>query len=291
MRMKIYRCVTRPFIGRGIENYPFMIRLHERFMSLSQSKYIDINGYKLYASKGDMPLLQYYGCYEPITTNLLSKIIKKGDSVVDVGANVGYYTLLFSNLVGPSGKVYAFEPDPINFDHLKKNIELNKATNIIAEQKAVSSHSGIVKLFLHGTDNVSHTIVKDVYKGSKCIDVESVILHEYFDGINIDFVKIDAEGADDEIIYSMIKGLFNTKILFEYNPDILSKKSKYPTKLLDYLFNLNYRLTVIDEKNKTTKAIMRIDKYSSNEVVNILCERDIVNIDIPEGKIKENKDG
>ena len=75
--------------------------------------------------------------YEPYETELILKQVKSGDIIVDVGANIGYYTVLFADKVGKKGKIIAIEPDPINFEILQKNIKENKLFNVVAVQAAV----------------------------------------------------------------------------------------------------------------------------------------------------------
>lgn len=64
--------------------------------------------------------------HEPLMTEIIKRETKEGDVVLDIGAHIGYYTLMFARLVGKEGKVFAFEPDPDNFTLLKKNIEINR---------------------------------------------------------------------------------------------------------------------------------------------------------------------
>src|SRR5438105_12803523 len=90
------------------------------------------------------PSLPYFrtGLYEQDLTDQLAKQIKPGQNIVDLGANTGYYTLVASKLVGSSGRVYAFEPDPAMFGYLTRNIALNACENVTAVQQAVSDRVG-----------------------------------------------------------------------------------------------------------------------------------------------------
>ena len=85
------------------------------------------------------------GYYEPFITAFVKDMIKEGDIVIDIGAHIGYYTLLFSKLVGKTGKVFAFEAHPDNFTLLKQNVETNGYTNVVVENKAVSNYNGKIK--------------------------------------------------------------------------------------------------------------------------------------------------
>ena len=88
-----------------------------------------------------------------------------GMIVVDVGANVGYFSLLAAELVGSSGKVYAFEPEPGNNGILQQNIEINSLSNIQVEEMAGSDNSGVADLYLSELDSGSHSLFGDAARG------------------------------------------------------------------------------------------------------------------------------
>ena len=85
--------------------------------------------------------------HDELGTKIVENIIKNGNIVIDVGAHMGYYSLLFAKLVGKNGKIFAFEPDPKNFSRVQKNVKLNNYMNIVLTQKAVSDRTGDEKLF------------------------------------------------------------------------------------------------------------------------------------------------
>jgi len=92
-------------------------------------KIVNVLGHKMYLDDLDTLHLAINGIWEPLETNLIKNKIKEGDIVLNIGANIGYYTLLIARLVGSNGKVFAFEPDLNNFKILKKNIEINNYKN------------------------------------------------------------------------------------------------------------------------------------------------------------------
>ncbi len=99
---------------------------------------LEIQGSKMYINvkEKDPNMRKTFQAYasglihEETTTNLFKKTIKKGDTIVDLGANIGYFTLLAAKLTGREGKVYSFEPEPKNYNYLLKNIKLNTAATI-----------------------------------------------------------------------------------------------------------------------------------------------------------------
>jgi FkbM family methyltransferase len=165
-------------------------------------------GIKAYLDPTDKvmtPLILTMGNWESEETSWFLRSVKPGDTIVDAGANFGYYTLIGSRLVGDKGKVYAFEPDPKNFGLLQKNVRLNGLTNVVLEQKALSNRKGALKLFIAGQNKGDHRIYQPDGEARPSVDVEAVRLDEYFqdDKRSIDFVKMDTQGAEGVILEGM----------------------------------------------------------------------------------------
>ena len=146
-------------------------------------------------------------------------IPNEGDTVVDVGAHIGLYTLIAAKKVGPSGKVIAIEPDPENFKILKKNILLNLLMNVEALQCAVYSTKEKVKLFLpeiEGGRTIFNTVMQDRARTSteNFIEVEANTLDNILESINItevNWIKIDVEGAELEVLKGAVNTLSSNK--------------------------------------------------------------------------------
>jgi FkbM family methyltransferase len=165
-------------------------------------------GLKLYLDPTDeviTPTILVMGNWEAAETSWFLRTVKPGDTVVDAGANVGYYTLIGSRLVGDKGKVYAFEPEPASFELLQKNVRLNGLTNVVLERKALSNHKGTLKLFIADTNKGDHRIYQPDGDSRPSFDVEAVRLDEYFKDHKrgIDFLKMDTQGAEGFILEGM----------------------------------------------------------------------------------------
>lgn len=127
--------------------------------------------------------------------------LSKGDVVVDAGAYTGHFTVLAAKMVGPSGKVIAFEPDPINRMMLERNLKLNKVHNVIVSGKALWDHPGHTQLSIAGEG--SSIVEGTVTDGIDDLLVETVRAEDELNALGVhkvDFVKMDVEGSEVEAI-------------------------------------------------------------------------------------------
>lgn len=149
---------------------------------------------------------------------LLKKYIREGDVVLDIGANIGFYTKILSALAGDTGKVYAFEPDRTNFSHLKKNTARLK--NVELHNKAVSDTSGTITLYHSDLLNVDHkTYPTKDHTGTT--EIPCVALDDIIPDKKVDFIKIDIQGYE-YFAFKGMQGIFNAnkdlKIIAELYP-------------------------------------------------------------------------
>lgn len=137
----------------------------------------------------------WLGGYEWETQRVFGQIVKPGDTVFDVGAHVGFYALLASVLVGPAGRVFAFEPLPENIAYLKRHIALNRLENVAVIEAAVSNHSGAAS-FKRGEGGVRGTGRLSAIDGD--IQVNVIRLDDLVASGQASppgVIKIDVEGA------------------------------------------------------------------------------------------------
>jgi len=139
--------------------------------------------------------LYFFGMWEPELTNYMKQVIRPGTTVVDVGANHGYFSLLLAQLVG-NGRVISIEAAPSVFDNLVANVSINKADNIECRNIAVSDSKGVVKLY---NPNPRHSGIQSILPSEgPSIEVPSDRLSSMLasEMQNISFIKIDIEGAE-----------------------------------------------------------------------------------------------
>ncbi|HET6764933.1 MAG TPA: FkbM family methyltransferase [Longimicrobiaceae bacterium] len=136
------------------------------------------------------------GTYEPEQTALFRRHVQPGARVLDVGAHVGYYTLVSSVLAGPTGKVWAFEPNPTNHAFLRRHVQINGRGNVTVVQAAVSDRPGTAR-FDFGTGSGTGHLAED-----GAIEVRTLRLDDFCaeQGADPTAVKIDVEGAEMQVL-------------------------------------------------------------------------------------------
>ena len=272
--------------GRGLTKYSFVRKVKNYSYLNLQTDYAEVFGNKLFLSKKGLGLsVSHYGTYEELEAKIMEEKIETGNIVVDIGANIGLHTLNMARIVGNTGQVFAFEPDPSNFEILKKNVKINNYKNIILEQKAVGDKHGRVTLYQ--SDNpINHRIFPQTERATNQVQVELTNLDNYFDSDMIDkinFIKIDVEGMEFGVLKGMKNILKNNKkikILFEFVPKDTIEAGFIPIELLDYLTSNGFKLYCMDEKTKkllyvsNNEEILRLCSTTNNTISrNLLCEK------------------
>jgi FkbM family methyltransferase len=208
--------------------------------------------------------------------------------VVDMGANIGYYTLLFARLVGEKGKVYAFEPDKDNFAILKKNVQINGYKNVVLVNKAVSDKTGKTKLYISADNNADHRIYSSDEK-RKYVTIETVKIDEYFKDskIKINFIKLDIQGAEWAALNGMqqlIKRSRKIKLVTEYSPIALKRFGVSPEEYLKLLKKSGFTLHEINEK----KWWITDDVRKKNKDILPVTEKKLLKTYTPENGMATN---
>ncbi|MEX0918575.1 MAG: FkbM family methyltransferase [Candidatus Paceibacterota bacterium] len=196
----------------------------------------NINGYKmqldLREDEGISKDLFLHKKREHLSTDFLinSNILNEGDFVLDAGANIGYYALLESNLVGNTGAVYAVEPAQKNFQALTKNVELNNSINVKVYNLAMGSKPGKEIIYINKKGNQSSMIYRqdENIKDKEEVNTTTVdifIREEMKQSPKL--IRMDVEGYEYAILEGMSDTLKTNPILFiEFHPPILTTKQK-----------------------------------------------------------------
>jgi FkbM family methyltransferase len=150
-----------------------------------------LRGYRWLLGSGGKLARFIFGGYESASTARFGDLIAPGDTVFDIGAHFGYYTLLASKQVGPEGRVVAFEPQPRNAHFLRRHLDLNGCENVVVEEMAISDSTGTVRFEREGSAT-GHLAARGE------LEVRTINLDSYVaeTGDHPDVMKIDVEGAE-----------------------------------------------------------------------------------------------
>lgn len=231
--------------------------------------YLDVNDPGL--SKG----LAIHGVREEIHTKIIKRELEEGMTVVDIGANIGYYVLIEALIVAKKGRVYAIEPSPGNFELLNKNIKVNNYTDIVQPYNiAISDRCGKARLYLSEESNLPTMLNPEEYPSKAhadtYIEVQTTTLDDFLkDKEPVDLIRMDVEGYEVEIFDGMLNTLQGgnapRKILFEAHP------SRYtPTH------SLKPRLEMLLSFGYKPKAIMTDTGIRPQKLIDLGYEPEII---------------
>jgi len=255
-----YKNLVDKLSGHGLKKYSVVNKINNYTKSKLKTNYAIVQGHKMYLDPTDNQSLSIFGIYEPMETELVKKELKPNNVALDIGAFIGYYSLIFARLVGNDGKVFAFELNPTPFSILKKNIEINNYQNVILENKGVSN-----------TD-------KNLKSGEQLVS-----LNTYFKNKDpkVDFIKMDIEGAEMQALEgmtSLIENNDNIRIMTEFHPTELKKFGTKPSLFLKKLRDFDFTIYHINNKEKIIKPVN--DEFllttfpAEDSSTNLFCKRD-----------------
>jgi FkbM family methyltransferase len=207
-------------------------RLNDEFYSLGIMKPVQVTlstGINMELDGRDLvtQTILMNGMWEAQESAFLDNNLKPGDVFVDVGAHVGYYTLLAAKLVGESGKVVAVEPNPPTIVRLEKDIALNPFKNIVVQKVACTDKETTLKFFQAPVENTGESSMnKSNAKQGAEISVRGVPLDKIIQDLGIkrvDLVKIDVEGGEMSVLGGMthIIATYHPKFAIELKDDLL----------------------------------------------------------------------
>lgn len=228
---------------------------------------VNVNGFKMFVrpkSGGIHSDLFLYGEREPFCTQYLlhSNLLNLGDCVLDIGANIGYYVLLESNLVGVQGQIYAVEPVLGNFVLLKKNVDFNNLVNVASYQFAVGGRDCEAEIFVSNQANLCRM--------KKYVDVDIVgtqkvhmnTVDTFLQGKKLPkLIRMDVEGYEYEVLKGMSQTLKkDVALLIEVHPQFLKEK-------------LGAFLGILEENNFRVRFAVDEFKVKENVVIQSLVQK------------------
>jgi FkbM family methyltransferase len=198
------------------------------------------------------------GRVEPFTVHLFREHVRPGMVVVDIGAYLGYYALLGARGTEGTGKVYAFECDPVNHRFLLHNLRLNGfRRDVVPSSAAVADRAGSVPFFVGGGDLSTGSLWQDSRR-RRVVEVASTTLDHELGGQPVDVLKMDIEGGEPRALDGMattIAASSNLVMFVECNPNALAASGSSPVELIERLRALGFDVSEIDEGRRMCQPI------------------------------------
>jgi FkbM family methyltransferase len=221
---------------------------------------------------------------EPDVANVFVKVLGAGDVVVDIGANIGFLTVLAALLVGPTGRVVAFEPDPGNVERLRANLALNECLNVTIIEKAVTNQVGEVEFFLNSDTSDGNALWDPAqFPGNvKCLATQKRIT---LPGTTLDaeweqlrlpapkVIKIDTEGAEQRVLEGMRGLLAREKphfVITELHTFGLEKMGCSEASLRASIEGLGYASFGLTFAGALPRLIPAETRIQSSSIINLL---------------------
>ncbi len=218
------------------------------------------------------------GQWEPFETRIILENLNAGDVFVDIGANIGYYTIVTANQVGPNGKVIAYEPETNNFCLLQDNIGINQLNNVTSANCGLSDKTYSSPLYLCEENSGDHRIYSDSTK-RHCTNVQLVKGDDHILPITrkVNFIKIDTQGAECKILKGLRKVIAlnqdHLKMVIEFWPYGLRHCGDSGLDLWRELSKYNFNYYNIDHLHHRLQPIRPAElrwwnKYTNTDISN-----------------------
>jgi FkbM family methyltransferase len=224
--------------------------------------------------------LRRRGTWSRAETALYERCVRRGDTVVDCGANVGYFTLIFARCVGPGGRVVAFEPEPGNFRLLERNIARNGYENVTAVPQALSREEGVAPLGL-AIDNLGDHRLGPTREARRTVSVEVTTLDASVAARagRIDLLKLDVQGREPAVLDGAREILASNPsmwMLTEFWPRAIAETGDDPEAFLAGIAAAGFSIAVLDESGRTAPLATEADRgriCTDATDVNLVCWR------------------
>ncbi len=222
--------------------------------------------------------LLFHDC-EPDVGKSARSLIAAGQTVLDIGANVGLLARLFADSVGSGGRVIVFEPDPHTATFLKHNVRRFEQVRVF--EVALSDKSGIANLFLNAQSGTSNTLA-DRSGTSETVSVQCMTLDDFLTREpleQIHLIKIDVEGYEPRVLAGMaetLKAHPKIAMIIEYCPENLRLAGEIPEALLEQIAGLGFELYILQEDGsceKVTGFKQVSAALPATGYVNLLCAK------------------
>jgi FkbM family methyltransferase len=205
---------------------------------------------------------------------LVRRLLRPGDTFIDAGANFGYFTLLGSRLVGPTGRVIAFEPSPATLVYLKKNLDLNPSANIVLHECALMDRLGNVRINRISDRNSGANTIRTIDQPLETWEVAAVRLEDVIPATErIRLLKLDVEGAELLVIKGFLRHLREglvAYVLCEVHDILLRELGSSSTEFCDLMMACGYQPYDFERKRLCPLPALAPTTLEKQDQLNVL---------------------
>lgn len=276
----VYARLAKCASGSVFERSETLRHVHRCLMRRLRPGRVHVDGFELSLDATDSLRLSFSdAALSPV--RFLLQQVRPGETVIDVGAHIGLFTVALARRVGRTGRVVAFEPDPTNFRLLQQNIAANDCRQAEAVHAAVADHGGTAELFQSPDCSALHRLQPSALCGD-AIRVPTVSLDEFWTGDRglVHVIKLDVEGSEMKALRGMSRLLEtqrDVRLFVEFEPRWLAEAGTSPRTLLGYLVDQGLHISEFDGKDAKPLAdpydLLRRYDSEHREGTNLWCVR------------------
>lgn len=258
-------------------------KTHRAVWRLTRSDRVQIAGHDLLVDRGDSLALAS-GRYEPEERRWYEAHVQPGDVVVEVGANVGFFSTILARLVGPEGHVFCYEPDPVLNAILRRNVTANGYPQVDVREAAVADQPGTMTFYRSAKSQGDNRLFTHDGKDGAAFPVRVVTLDDDLGPDvqrlgRIDLLKMDIQGAEPLAFRGFAKTLESCpprRMLIEFWPHGIVGMGGDPKALYEQIRDAGYRVQVLDGADFDVDAGLREMTVENLKWVNLVCTHQTV---------------
>jgi FkbM family methyltransferase len=263
----LVKAISHPLKFRGIPRLLFATR---HWFLGAAPRLFDMGGFQMMLDPNDyFQCMMFYGRYGLDILRIFENHVHPGDTVLDIGAQIGFFALHLGKAVGRRGHVYAFEPDPRPVEYLKASLAASEMDWVQIRPIAIAAKEGAIPFFLSPVLGWSTGVKASHLTGLRKIIVPTIPLDlmvergEIPDKIRL--IKIDVEGFEMEVLRGLRKTLETVQpiLIVEINPGMLAYQESSPAELFRFLTSLGYRIF--------TTHLCPLSHVATQETIDVLC--------------------
>jgi FkbM family methyltransferase len=262
----IFLRAERAFGNRGLGRIPGAQWFKRTILSATVPKQRvqkQLDGFRMWLNPADAGVSKEIlgsGAYEEFELSLFRKACKPGMVLMDVGANIGYYSLAACAETRDDAKIFAFEPEPQVGAMLRDNLALNAFKSVSTDTRALADKRGVLRLNVNAANTGKHSLVQSDDPNVQQIEIQTLTMDEFVAerGIaRVDLIKIDVEGAEGLVLTGAMNTIrrFGPVIFMEYTPDWLARAGTDTRALFAEFASQGYVIDLIETRDRSCKRV------------------------------------